>query len=119
MKHPLLPLIPLREEISKFDRRFSGPRALLLAIALDAAVPLYTSSLLGLSTSVLLERARHCSETIAREGDDLLHRTTDEGATRRVFNALAEGLACLVTLVPGGVEFLGKKWVMQQGGESS
>lgn len=80
-----------------------------LAITLELAVPLWIDRLRGRTPDQLVAIASRCATVVSSEGDNLMFRAHKRGATARVFNHLAEGLAALA-YAPGGVTFAGKHW---------
>ena len=91
--------------MNPFD--FSTQRA-LLGSTLAVAVPLWVELIAAdASADQLRERATRCSAILATNGDALMFRT--KGTTADVFNALAEGVACMA-FCPGGVKCFGSHW---------
>jgi hypothetical protein len=78
----------------------------LLAITLEAAVPLRIHEIRGWSTEERIARARECAPVLASHGDDLQFGGK---RTQEAFAALVTGLACLA-YQPGGVRFMGRTW---------
>lgn len=90
-----------------------GPGATTVALilaALGAAVPLHVAELQSLSYDEVLEEAQRASAIVAEKGDIIQYRAKKTGETAKAFNALARGLAAL-SFSPGGVKFLGERWV--------
>lgn len=82
----------------------------LLRLTLRAAVPLWLEERRSWPAEILQRRARECSQVIGAEGDVLMFGGKVGGAGR-VFDHLAEGMACaLLAGVDGGMEFLGVRW---------
>lgn len=93
--------------------RPAGTRVLLGA-ALEAAVALRIAQLRRLDEAAFarsFDRAvlERLAQTVAEHGDDLLFRSRQRGASARVFNAVADGIA-LLAFAPGGVTLLGQHW---------
>lgn len=83
----------------------------LLALSLDAAVPLwvYRYKKLGGPCSVDYERVREFSDVLASRGDVLQFGGGKKGEVAGLFNQLAEALA-VMSFLPGGVEIFGRRW---------
>jgi len=81
-----------------------------LATALDCAVPLWMLKLAGVPVNELLARAGACAQVVAEKGDLILFRSKKQGETAAAFNALAEGIAVLALVAPGGVKLFGRQW---------
>lgn len=90
-------------------------RADVMRLTLQTAVPLWLERRRGWDEERLAERARECSQVFAAEGDNLMFKSPKKGAAR-VFNHLAEGMACALLLADGGMEFLGVRWFLDAGG---
>lgn len=78
----------------------------LLRIALQAAVPLHTQTLIDLPFGVLQRITTECAQIVASKGDVLMYGGR---GCAEAFNALARGIAAL-SFQPGGVTFLGDHW---------
>lgn len=78
-----------------------------LQAALSAAVPLEIERLRHLPIADLVERARECGQVTAEKGDIILFKSEKKGETARAFAKLAEGLACMALVAPGGVKVFG------------
>lgn len=87
------------------------PASTLLAIALEAAVPLHIADLRrrGGTQPRDLERARHASTLLSEQGDILLYRGQKRGQTAEIFNAVAFALA-VMSYQPGGTTCAGSHW---------
>lgn len=79
----------------------------LLALALEAAIPLHRAELERLPEAVRVRVARHAGEVLACHGDVLQFRSSakrnrkpggDAKSTAEVFNTVARGLAAAATL---------------------
>lgn len=81
----------------------------LLKVALLTAVPLWIERVKPWDWERRLARAEQAVDVIASEGDNILHRSREQGESAKAFNALAEALAILA-YQPGGVEFAGMHW---------
>lgn len=79
----------------------------LLAVTLQAAVPLRIRELAGLPEETRAALAREAGEVIAHEGDAILYRRP--GQTARATGKLITGLACLA-FAPGGVTLGNLAW---------
>lgn len=83
-----------------------------LAIALEAAVPLWMLQLDELEPAerhdVMRAWATAGADAVASKGDTLMFKSA-RGETAATFNALARGLAALA-FCPGGVTFAGRHW---------
>lgn len=79
----------------------------LLAITLEAAVPLRILEVRGWTVDRRLEACRECAPVLASHGDDLQFGGKH---TQAAFAALVTGLACMA-YQPGGVRFMGRTWV--------
>ena len=85
----------------------NDPANSLLAIHLDAAVPLCMYRVSKWSFERRKQEAERVLNIVASEGDTILYLV--KGKTAQSFNALAEGIAILAT-VPGGVTVFGRHW---------
>lgn len=84
----------------------------LLAVCLEAAVPLWIGRLArdGYPTPETIERCRAWTEELCGPGgEDLLFRSKKPGQTAERFNDLAYVLA-VMAFCPGGITFLGRHW---------
>jgi len=81
---------------------------MVMQTSLQAAVPLWIERVRDWPFEKRKERALWASEMVASKGD-VLQYGGKPGEAAIVFNALAEGLACLA-FQPGGVTFLGDHW---------
>ena len=81
----------------------------LLAITLEAAVPLRIIELRGVPDSERLRLARLAADHIAAQGDNILFRSGRRGETAEAVGWLITGLAC-AAYQPGGVRFDGIGW---------
>ena len=79
----------------------------LLALALEAAIPLHVAELERLPEDTRIRIARHAGEVLACHGDVLQFRSpakrkrkagSESKSTAEVFNTLARGLAAAATL---------------------
>lgn len=72
----------------------------LLALALEAAIPLHRAELERLPEAVRVRVARHAGEVLACHGDVLQFRSSAKSkrSTAEVFNTVARGLAAAATL---------------------
>lgn len=66
--------------------------------------------------NVFKSRQEYLMQTLCEKGDLILFRSDKKGESAKAFNALAEALSYL-TLVPGGVRFLGWSWIAVRDGE--
>lgn len=78
----------------------------LLPAALSVSVPLYIHELSKQSWPERQRIARECAEIVATKGDVILFKSKKGEETKRAFNALAQGIACLA-YAPGGVRIFG------------
>lgn len=88
----------------------------LLALSLQAAVPLYIAELQAFEGETRWVQAQawrvRAVEEVAHRGDVLQYGGGKKGEAARVFNALARGLAVLAH-APGGVLFAGIHWCIE------
>jgi len=91
--------------------------------ALETAVPLWAVKWRGRPVDQQVARARSLGQFVATHGDRILYRSKG-GPTRRhpgtepipnpssaeAFNALAEGVALLTLICPGGCDLFGRHW---------
>lgn len=87
----------------------------LMRATLQLAVPLWLDERRAWPLGMLAARARECGAVLGPEGDVLMFTADRRGGTARVFNYLAEGMACALLVVDGGVEFLGVRWSLDGG----
>lgn len=90
-------------------------RAELLRLTLHTAIPLWLERRRELPPEVLQAQARECAEVVGAEGDVLQFGGKASGAGR-VFNHLADGIACALLAADGGMEFLGVRWYLDDAG---
>lgn len=83
------------------------PTADLLRAALEVAVPPWIEVLLDLDQEFILRRAQACARMVTERGDALQFGSKSPGKSAEVLDRLAEGLAALAIITPGGVKFLG------------
>lgn len=82
----------------------------LLKMSLEMAVPVWIEDLKQKPIADLLKRAPALLGDDLRALDVIQFRSKKKGETANAFNRLAEGLAILALVVPGGVKFLGVHW---------
>lgn len=78
----------------------------LLQASLAAAVPLWIEQVRDMAEKDRRAKGRELADILAYQGDVLLYRSKKKGETAKVFNALAEAMACLA-FQPGGVTAFG------------
>lgn len=106
----------------EFRRQMSDVGA-KLRDTLQIAVPLHLAELSQCRKETLIQRAQKTSEIIAGHGDALMFTTNSPRrrkcdpigvprwyGTAEVFNALAEGIACLLLVTGREVELFGVKF---------
>lgn len=84
--------------------------AILLRAALEVGVPTWIAVLSDLDQAFILQRAQACARMVTERGDALMFGSKTPGKSAEVLDRLAEGLACLAIVAPGGVTFLGIHW---------
>lgn len=77
----------------------------LLEKTLLVAVPLWVENLNKEPIDNLLPRTQGYASFIGQYGDALLYGTSQKGLAAECFNKVAEGLAILAMVCPGGVKF--------------
>ena len=100
-----------------------SPARPAIVSTLEAAVPLWIWERRNWRPEHRIARAKHCGETVAHYGDQILYRSKarppkwEQGqkihdgspGTARAFNDLAEGIAC-AAYQPGGITVFGLHW---------
>lgn len=82
----------------------------LLRAALEVAVPAWIEVLSDLDQEFIVKRAQACARVVAERGDALMFGSKQPGKSAEVLDRLAEGLAALALVAPGGISFLGVRW---------
>lgn len=90
--------------------RLDSPTRTLLSTALETAVPKWIEVLSDLGVDFVVRRAQACARVVAERGDALMFGSKTPGKSAEVLDRLAEGLACLAIVNPGGITFLGVHW---------